>query len=144
MKLDEHIPVGCFFDASDLVANLGKRKGFRKDLGRSYKRDNIYTSMIHSFFKMVIEDVINNAVQFKFSTPVSAKISVAPVIGDDFIVARQNGKFLDVDPEKSGFMGHRLCLDIVRKNGERSRFDILVANRLKDIITKKTNEGFKY
>lgn len=100
----------------------------------------LYSRIFKYFFYLVIKDVILNKVTFKCPPGTNAWIEMIPVTGEDFIKARQNGAFLDVDFLTSDFTGYRLCL---RRSNRYGRWvkRIYLSSKYRDMITDLTNKG---
>lgn len=91
------------------------------------------------FYYLVIKDIIENQITFKL--PVNrCYLEMTPVTGDEFIKARQNGAFKDVDFLISNFTGYNLNLRISTRYGKWLK-RIYVSSKYRDLIVKLTNEG---
>lgn len=102
----------------------------------------MYGEMFRYFMYLLIKDVIENQVTFKFppTGDGSSWIEMTPVSGDDFIKARQNGAFQDVDFLVSDFTGYQLTYRKSNRYGSwRKR--IFVSSKYRDRITELTNKG---
>jgi hypothetical protein len=65
---------------------------------------------------------------------------MTPVAGDNFVKARQNGAFQDVDFLVSSFTGYQLMFRKTNRYGTwRKR--IFVNSKYRDMITELTNKG---
>ena len=77
---------------------------------KKYKCDTKYDLMVRIFVKaveLIIKDIITNNIIFELPTgPRPSDIRVTPISGEDFVQARLNGKFSDVDIIDSNFTGH--------------------------------------
>ena len=62
------------------------------------------------------------------------------VSGDEFVKARQNGKFQDVDFLTSDFTGYNLGLRYNTRSGKWTKA-LHVSEKYKDRITELTNQG---
>lgn len=89
---------------------------------------------------LIIIDVIENNVTFKFPEKCYSWIEMTPIHGDDFTNARQNGAFRDVDFLMSNFTGYVIYLRRTTKYGTR-RTRLYVSSKYRDRITQLTNEG---
>ena len=88
----------------------------------------LFGEMFRYFMYLVIKDVIEQQVE------------MVPVSGDDFIKARQNGAFQDVDFLISDFTGYQLTFRKSNRYGHwRKR--IYVSSKYRDRITELTNKG---
>ena len=68
---------------------------------------------------------------------------MVPVKGDDFVKARQNGAFKDVDFLASNFTGNQIQFRISTRYGKWLK-RIYVGNAMKNRITENTNKGKQY
>lgn len=92
------------------------------------------------FFYLVIKDIIENKAVFKFPKTSRAYIEMLPTSGKDFIRARQNGAFQDVDFLTSDFTGYSLGLRYNTRYGKWTKA-LHVSEKYKDRITELTNAG---
>ena len=102
----------------------------------------LYGEIFRYFMYLVIKDVIENQVTFKLPPfgKGNAWIEMTPVSGDDFVKARQNGAFQDVDFLISDFTGYQLNFRKSNRYGTwRKR--IFVSSKYRDMITDLTNKG---
>ena len=63
-----------------------------------------------------------------------------PITGDNFIKARQNGAFQDVDFLTSDFTGYQLYLRRSNRYGKWTK-RIYLSAKYRDMITDLTNKG---
>ena len=96
------------------------------------------------FFWMVLKDVIDNNVTFKLPTGFESYIEMGVISGENFIKARQNGAFPEVDFLASNFTAYRLQYRYKLKSGIWMTKHIYVHRKLKDIITENTNNRVRY
>lgn len=92
------------------------------------------------FFYLVIIDIIENGITFKFPPGTRAWLEMIPISGDNFVKARQNGAFNDVDFLSSNFTGYQLYLRYSTRYGKWIK-QIHVSKKYKDRITELTNKG---
>jgi len=92
------------------------------------------------FFYLVIKDIIENKTTFRFPRSYRAFLEMLSVSGDDFVRARQNGKFQDVDFLTSDFTGYNLGLRYNTRYGKWTKA-LHVSEKYKDRITELTNQG---
>ena len=113
-----------------------------RDLPAKYDRhwENLYGSILRYFFYLMICDVIENKVIFKLPPITKACIKIDPVTGDDFIRARQNGAFQDVDYLASNFTGYEINLNYNTRYGSWKK-RIYVSSKFRDRIVELTNKG---
>lgn len=102
----------------------------RKILGR----------VLRYFFYLVVCDIIEKKITFKFPRTSRAYLEMIPTSGEEFIKARQNGKFQDVDFLTSNFTGYNLGLRYNTRYGKWVKA-IHVSEKYKDRITELTNAG---
>lgn len=93
--------------------------------------------------KVILLDIIENNVTFKFPTRRECYLNIVGTFGEDFKKARRNGAWLDVDYLKSNFTGYRMQFMYIANDREIKK-PVYVSSWMKDMITKKTNEGFSY
>lgn len=105
------------------------------------KYRELYGEILRYFFYLLIKDIIENQVIFKL--PQGAQrtwIQMDPISGEDFIKARQNGAFEDVDYINSNFTGYQLFLRYNTRYGHWKK-RIYLSKKFKDKITELTNRG---
>lgn len=103
-----------------------------------------YAASIWTYcFKLVLEDIVENSITFMLPTKQEAVLEMHRICGDDFIKARQNGAFQDIDFLKSNFSANQLQFRYRSKNNSHVK-PIHVHAKLKDKITKYTNNGKQY
>lgn len=94
--------------------------------------------------RQVLEDIILNDVTFILPTTARpSNIHLIKYKDDDFIKARKNGKFKEVDFLSSNFTGYQLGLFMYGLGRTRIK-TIYVEKDLKELITQKTNQGHDY
>ena len=130
--------------ARDLYTNFDykKLKTDYKELPRPLC-DNprqLLARIFRYFFFLVIVDIIENKTTFRFPRTFRAFLEMLPVSGNDFIRARQNGKFQDVDFLTSDFTGYNLGLRYNTRYGKWTKA-LHVTEKYKDRITELTNQG---
>lgn len=136
-----HIGGSYCFILRDMLRNISKKDMDFSKLANEKKSESIL--IIQDFMKLVLDDVIHNGVQFRFSTPIEAYIQIEGVYGEEFKKQRRNGRFYEIDPIKSNFTGHDLVMTWKGKRRLQKR-SIAINYDLKDIIIDKTNDGYKY
>lgn len=100
----------------------------------------LLTRIFRYFFYLVIKDIIENKTTFRFPRTFRAFLEMLSVSGDDFVKARQNGKFQDVDFLTSDFTGYNLGLRYNTRYGKWTKA-LHVSEKYKDRITELTNQG---
>ncbi len=137
-----HIGGSYCFTITDMMKNFGKSK-HNKFSYTAEKRNDFIRKVLQTFMQLVLEDVVKNGVQFRFSTPSEAYIQVEGVFGEEFKRQRRLGRFYEIDPFKSNFTGHEVLLSWKSSRRLHKR-SIVVNYDLKQIIIDKTNAGLKY
>lgn len=94
-------------------------------------------------FKLVLEDIIENSITFMLPTRQEAFLEMRRFSGDEFIKARQNGAFQEVDFLKSNFSANKLQFRYRSKHNTHYK-PIHVHATLRDKITEYTNNGKQY
>lgn len=132
--------------ASDLyrtinIKKLGKIPGklhkntsnLRKYLGRIYME----------LMELVIDDIIENNVNFKFTLVLDRKgtMQIRPIRDNDFKALMQNGSFEGLDFLKTEFTGYRLFYSSSSRNKDRF---VALDKKNKNRIIEKANNGMKY
>lgn len=147
----KHYALGWACNLNDIFVRFPYEK--LKSLITKYKLKSQQKKKVKQIFReginQIIEDVIDNNVTFKIQGIgyQGGEIHMEAVTGSEFEKVRKNGKFKDVDFIESLFTGYQLYLYIHGKRDNvlhRRKFPIYVNNRLKDKITKYTNEGKTY
>ena len=111
-----------------------------------YHKDRLVKRVFKDALYLILNDIIDNNVTFQLPTGgIRSEIHVNNYEGEDFVKARQCGKWQDIDFIESNFTGNQLVLDMYgKKNGIRRRKPIYVDRRLKNKITENTNNGKRY
>ena len=132
--------VGCAFNQDEMMMNLKKQKlksVKNKDLIKRIARDSI---------KLVLNDIIDNNVTFQLPTGSrKSDIHMHRIEGKEFVKARQNGKFQDIDFLTSNFGGYQMVLNMYDREGKPTRIKPIYLNKeYKNKITNYTNAGKQY
>ena len=147
----KNLALGHAFNAKDLFKNfnINSIKITPEEVKKIYsdgnKRD-LCSQIFSKALEIVVEDIIENNVHFQLPTLGRSKadLYMRRTSGEDFIKARNNGKWEDVDFVNSFFSAYQLCLRMYgNKRSERSK-PIYLNKQLSDKITKHTNEGKQY
>ena len=111
-----------------------------------FHKDRLVKRVFKDALYLILNDIIDNNVTFCLPTGgIRSEIHVNNYEGEDFVKARQCGKWQDIDFIESNFTGNQLVLDMYgKKNGIRRRKPIYVDRRLKNKITENTNNGKRY
>lgn len=137
------VPNSYYVTAGDLYTNFNITKYIETPIKDWTKQHYLQTfaKMLRYLFYLIIIDIIENNVTFKF--PVSTSLEMVPYTGDDFVRMCKLGCFDDIDYLASNFTGYRLKLTY-RTRYKTWRKCIAVSDYLKQRITKYTNEGKRY
>ena len=132
--------VGCAFSQEEMFMNFNKKKlktVHNKEIIKKIARDAI---------KLVLKDIIDNNITFQLPTGSrKSDIHVNRISGDDFMIARQNGKFQDVDFLNSNFSGYQMMLNMYDREGRPTRSKPIYLNKeYKNKLTEYTNQGKQY
>lgn len=140
---------GYTLKAKDLFCSFPLSKYIKRseeETSQSWYKVNMISKISQIFiffFKLVLDDIIDNNVTFKLPPGTRAYIEMVPVKGDDFVKARQNGAFKDVDFLASNFTGNQIQFRISTRYGKWLK-RIYVGNAMKNRITENTNKGKQY
>lgn len=105
-----------------------------------WRLSQLYAKIFKYFFYIVIVDIIENRAMLKFPPGCSAWMEMAPVTGDDFVRARQNGAFQDVDFLASGFAAYTINIRFQNRYGKWVK-RLYVSAKYRDRIVELTNKG---
>lgn len=102
-------PRECFYDLDTTgFEDIINSDSLKRHLLDGSKRYDVCGTMLTYFFKMLIEDVIDNNVMFKLPSKREAYIELHKIGGEELKKARQNGAFSNVDLLRSGFTAARI------------------------------------
>jgi hypothetical protein len=109
------------------------------------KRD-LAASIFTRSVQMVVDDIIDNNVDFKFPTlgRTQAYLRMKRTDGKKFKKAFKNGKWNDVDFLTSNFSGYQISLDMESRKRTSRQKDIYLSPKDRDRITENTNLGKQY
>lgn len=132
--------VGCAFNQDEMMIN------FKKQKLKTVKNKELIKKIARDSIKLVLNDIIDNNVTFQLPTGSrKADIHVRRIDGKEFVRARQNGKFQDVDFLSSNFSGNQLVLNMYDREGKPTRIKPIYLNKkYKDKLTNYTNQGKQY
>lgn len=122
-----------------------KRTVVQEKYGCNKKR-KLCASVLIYFFYLIICDILENNVTFElplFNNRL-AFISVKPIMGEDFKLARQRGAFGDVDILMSNFTGYQFNYSWQTKSGRYRYKPVYLSKKFKDVFVKYINEGKQY
>ena len=149
--MSRNYAMGHCFTGKDLFNNfpVNKLKMSKEQCVATYpdgsKRD-LAASIFTRSVQMVVDDIINNNVDFKFPTlgQTQAYLRMKRTTGQDFKKAFKNGKWNDVDFLTSNFSGYQIVLDMESKKRTTRQKDIYLSPKDRDRITENTNLGKQY
>ena len=132
--------VGCAFNQDEIMIN------FKKQKLKTVKNKELIKKIARDSIKLVLNDIIDNNVTFQLPTGSrKADIHIRRIDGKEFVRARQNGKFQDVDFLSSNFSGNQLVLNMYDREGKPTRIKPIYLNKkYKDKLTNYTNQGKQY
>jgi len=140
--------MGHCFTGKDLFDNfpVEKLKMTKEQCLSTYsdgsKRD-LAASIFTRSVQMVVDDIIDNNVDFKFPGigRTQAYLRMKRTDGKKFKKAFKNGKWNDVDFLTSNFSGYQISLDMESKKRTFRQKDIYLSPKDRDRITENTNLG---
>ena len=139
--------VGYALNAKDLFENFKSRKvTFSKDGTYVQHKKEKAASIFLTCVKLVIQDIIDNNVQFKLP-PVgrgSSYLQMNRTTGEAFKRAFRAGKWRDVDFLTSDFTGYQIKYFMEHQNKPAKEKPVYLFTKYKDQITVKTNQAFTY
>ena len=149
--MSRNYAMGHCFTGKDLFNNfpVNKLKMSKEQCIATYpdgsKRD-LAASIFTRSVQMVVNDIINNNVDFKFPTlgQTQAYLRMKRTTGQNFKKAFKNGKWNDVDFLTSNFSGYQIVLDMESKKRTTRQKDIYLSPKDRDRITENTNLGKQY
>ena len=149
--MSRNYAMGHCFTGKDLFNNfpVNKLKMSKEQCIATYpdgsKRD-LAASIFTRSVQIVVDDIINNNVDFKFPTlgQTQAYLRMKRTTGQNFKKAFKNGKWNDVDFLTSNFSGYQIVLDMESKKRKKRKKDIYLSPKDRDRITENTNLGKQY
>ena len=146
--MSRNYAMGHCFTGKDLFNNfpVNKLKMSKEQCIATYpdgsKRD-LAASIFTRSVQIVVDDIINNNVDFKFPTlgQTQAYLRMKRTTGQNFKKAFKNGKWNDVDFLTSNFSGYQIVLDMESKKRTTRQKDIYLSPKDRDRITENTNLG---
>ena len=112
--------------------------------GNTQHRDILAEQIFKDSVKLVINDIIDHNITFQFPK-VKAWLHMSKTTGDEFVAARQNGKWMEVDFIASFWTGYQIMLTMFDKNWNPARTKLVyVDKKLQKKITDNTNKGKQY
>lgn len=140
---------GCAFNLDEMFMNFPYKKLQMscqdcKRINGNEHRNLLVKKIFRECVKIILEDIIDNNITFQLPTGKrKADIHMKKVSGEAFKNLRRGGKWKDVDLLSSDFTGHELALYMYGERDPRIK-TIYVNKRLKDKITRQTNDGKRY
>ena len=129
--------VGCAFNQDEMMMN------FKKQKLKTVKNKELIKKIARDSIKLVLNDIIDNNVTFQLPTGSrKSDIHVRRIDGKEFIRARQNGKFQDVDFLSSNFSGNQLVLNMYDREGKPTRIKPIYLNKEYN-ISKRPHHLFR-
>lgn len=128
--------------------NKKKIKLLKKEFCKAYKADDkqelsakVFTYCLY----LIMLDIINNNVIFALPSVFGndSEIAMKTFQDEEFKKVYRLGKFNDIDFLQSGFKGYQIFYNY-ESNGNVKEKPIYINHKLKDIITKKVNNGKIY
>ena len=149
--MSRNYAMGHCFTGKDLFNNfpVNKLKMSKEQCVATYpdgsKRD-LAASIFTRSVQIVVDDIINNNVDFKFPTlgQTQAYLRMKRTTGQNFKKAFKNGKWNNVDFLTSNFSGYQIVLDMESKKRTTRQKDIYLSPKDRDRITENTNLGKQY
>ena len=149
--MSRNYAMGHCFTGKDLFNNfpVNKLKMSKEQCIATYpdgnKRD-LAASIFTRSVQIVVDDIINNNVDFKFPTlgQTQAYLRMKRTTGQNFKKAFKNGKWNDVDFLTSNFSGYQIVLDMESKKRTIRQKNIYLSPKDRDRITENTNLGKQY
>ena len=149
--MSRNYAMGHCFTGKDLFNNflVNKLKMSKEQCIATYpdgsKRD-LAASIFTRSVQIVVDDIINNNVDFKFPTlgQTQAYLRMKRTTGQNFKKACKNGKWNDVDFLTFNFSGYHIVLDMESKKRTTRQKDIYLSPKDRDRITENTNLGKQY
>lgn len=136
-----HYATGYSINANELFTRFPSKYIKLKAKGLYPKA---YAASVWTYsFLVILEDIIENSTTFCLPIKYDSFIEMFRTSGEDFVKARQNGAFQDIDFLKSNFSGYQLQFRFRTKHNE-IRKRVYVDSERKNKITEQTNNGKQY
>lgn len=147
----KHLALGWACNLNDLLVRFPyeKYRSLMKKFKNTYLRRQTVKRVIRASIQLIIEDIIENNVTFKFNGVGAQKgeLHIEAITGEDFERCRQYGKFEDVDFLESVFTGYQIFLYMGNMKNNfifKRKKPVYVGKYFKDKLTKYTNQGRSY
>ena len=133
---------GYSFGAVEIIRRfpLKNLRMTNKSIGR--RRDEFIVGIFIYAVQLMIEDIVKNGGTFCCPNN-KGWVEMQEVKGEEFIKARKNGKFLDVDYYKSNYTGFQPIF-IYKVGRYKMIKNVYVSKYMQEFIAENTNNGFKY
>lgn len=139
---------GYAFNVTELFENFNNKRlsisssDLKKTVGYQDKDELVLQIFLYAI-KVILLDIIQNNVTFKFPTKRECYLNIVRTSGEEFKQARRNGKWLDVDYLKSDFSGNQMQFMFIANEREIKK-PVYLSSNLRDMITENTNNGMVY
>ena len=139
---------GYAFNVTELFENFNNKRlsisssDLKKTIGYQDKDELVLQIFLYAI-KVILLDIIQNNVTFKFPTKRECYLNIVRTSGEEFKQARRNGKWLDVDYLKSDFSGNQMQFMFIANEREIKK-PVYLSSNLRDMITENTNNGMVY
>lgn len=110
---------------------------------KGVNKDRYAASVWAYCFKLILEDIIENSITFMLPVKQEAVLEMKRFADEEFVNARKNGAFKEVNFLKSNFTAHRLQYRYRTKHNTHYK-PIHVSAKLRDKIIEYTNNGKQY
>jgi hypothetical protein len=97
---------------------------------------------IYAYY-LILKDIIDNSITFVLPTAFESYLEMQRVSGEEFVKARQNGAFQEINFLASNFSGNAIKYRFKTKMGWKNK-PVCVHKKLKNIIIENTNNGKQY
>ena len=137
---------GYSFSATDLFTRfkLHYIKNSTFEAFKEHSKKKVAARVFIYAFYLILKDIIDNSITFMLPTGFESYIEMGTIRDENFVKARQNGAYQDIDFLASNFKGYKLQYRYKLKSGRWFIKPIHVHKKLKNIITENTNNGKQY
>lgn len=121
-----------------LLKNLNKRKLIKKN-------NRLINSIFIKGIQLIIEDIINNNIHFKFPSynKKTAELFMDNISGEDFKNLYKKGYFRDIDWMISNFTSYYIKFQLSSQR-KTYTYPVYLDKQYKQMLTKYINEGKQY
>ena len=147
------IPTGHAMNIKELFENFNydglsitDEQLLKSSHAKKKTRKKLVEEIFSKSFDMILEDIIEDNIQFQFPTIGSANswLQIERVTGDDFKRAYKKGKWREVDFLKSNFTGYKVMYTMQSTKRSKRLKNIYTSARLRQKLTDYTNQGRQY